>query len=100
MTAFAYFKHDDVTLTLLGVGIVIVAARVAGRLFARIGQPPVIGEVVAGVLLGPTVLRGASQALFPIEARPLLKILSTLGLVMFMFEVGLGLETGHLGARR
>ena len=76
-----------------------MVARLAGLLFRRIGQPPVIGEVVAGIALGPSLLGGWSDGLFPAETRPLLRILASLGLAVFMFLVGLQLDLGHLGGR-
>lgn len=76
-----------------------MVARLAGTLFRRIGQPPVIGEVVAGIALGPSLLGGWSGALFPADVRPLLKILAGLGLAVFMFLVGLQLDLTHLGGR-
>jgi Kef-type K+ transport system membrane component KefB len=84
------------------VAVVIVVARAVGALFRRIGQPPVIGEVVAGIALGPSLLGDWSNGLFPLETRPLLRILASLGLVLFMFLVGLEMDLGHLrdGQRR
>jgi Kef-type K+ transport system membrane component KefB len=100
MAGFVYLRHDDVALTLLGVATVIVVARLAGALFSRIGQPPVIGEVVAGIALGPSLLGSWSNGLFPAEVRPLLRVLATLGLVVFMFLVGLEMDLRLLGGRR
>ncbi len=100
MTAFVYLRHDNYALTLAGVAVVIVVARLAGALFKRIGQPPVIGEVIAGIALGPSLLGGWSQGLFPLETRPMLKILASLGLAVFMFLVGLELDLSHLGEGR
>jgi Kef-type K+ transport system membrane component KefB len=82
------------------VAVVIVVARIAGALFRRIGQPPVIGEVIAGIALGPSLLGDWSNGLFPIESRPLLRILASLGLVVFMFLVGLEMNLGHLSGDR
>lgn len=80
---------------LLDLAIIIVAARVLGRLAIRAGQPAVIGEIVAGILLGPSVLGRISphyQAqLFP-PGVPL-RQLADLGLIFFMFLVGMGLDT-------
>jgi len=98
---FVYLRHDAFALTLAGVAAVIVIGRLAGRLFQRIGQPPVIGEVVAGIALGPSLLGSWSNGLFPAQTRPLLGILATLGLVVFMFLVGLELDLAVLdGAHR
>ncbi|MDQ4068959.1 MAG: cation:proton antiporter, partial [Actinomycetota bacterium] len=97
---FVYLRHDDFTLTLAGVALVIVVARLAGALFERLRQPPVIGEVIAGIALGPSVLGGWSDGLFPTSTRPLLRILATVGLVVFMFLVGLEMDLRLLGNRR
>ena len=98
--AFVYLRHDPFTLTLVDVALVVVVAHLVGRLFGLMRQPPVIGEVIAGIALGPTLLGGASETLFPLDSRPLLKMLATLGLVTFMFLVGLELETVHLEGRQ
>lgn len=70
---------------LLTCRLVVMAAR-------KIGQPPVVGEMIAGVLLGPSllglVLPGVQDALFPDAIRPMLYVVSHIGLVAFMFEVG------------
>lgn len=99
-TAFVYLRHDTFALTLAGVAVVIIVARMAGALFRRIGQPPVIGEVIAGIALGPSLLGGWSNGLFPLETRPLLRILASLGLAVFMFLVGLEMDLGLLTGRR
>lgn len=80
--------------------MVIVVARIAGALFRRIGQPAVIGEVIAGIALGPSLLGSWSGALFPMESRPLLRILASVGLAVFMFLVGLEMDLGQLRGRR
>ncbi|HYX44758.1 MAG TPA: cation:proton antiporter, partial [Acidimicrobiales bacterium] len=82
------------------MAVVIVVARLGGALFERLGQPPVIGEVIAGIALGPTVLGGWSTSLFPTGTRPLLRILASLGLVVFMFLVGLELDLRQLSNHR
>ena len=90
-------SHAEVLLFLLGdLIIIIIAARLLGALARRLGQPGVIGEVVAGILLGPTVLGriapSAPDWLFPPEVP--LKAIADLGLVFFMFLVGLELDIG------
>jgi len=83
---------------LLDVAVILLAARIGGLLFERAGQPAVIGEIVAGVLLGPTLLGALpgdpSGALFPPDARPVLKSIGEIGLVLFMFTVGWDLDLG------
>src|SRR5262249_57054775 len=87
-------RAETVSSLLLDLAIIIAAARSLGALARRIGQPAVIGEIVAGILLGPTVLGriwpGARAALFPAEV-PLRQI-ADLGLIFFMFLVGLELD--------
>lgn len=89
---------------LLALVAVVIAGRLLGIVFRLIGQPPVIGEVVAGILLGPSLLGAVSpQAytfLLPPAVAPSLGLLSQLGVVLYMFLVGVELDTeglkGHL----
>src|SRR6478609_3505344 len=87
---------------LLALSAVIALGRVLGKAFTYIGQPPVIGEVVAGILLGPSLLGRLSpeamQSLLPPEAAPHLGIIAQLGAILYMFIVGLELNTGQLRA--
>ncbi|MGI8758260.1 MAG: cation:proton antiporter [Acidimicrobiales bacterium] len=84
-------------IVLIDIAVIIVVARLMGALFRRIGQPAVVGEILAGIMLGPSLL-GAfpgdlPELLFPTEVRPFLKVVAELGLVIFMFIVGLELDT-------
>lgn len=85
---------------LLSVAIILVAARAVGWVASRAGQPRVIGEIIAGVLLGPSllglVLPGVTAYLFPGPVVDGLRILSQFGLVLFMFLVGLHLDPSSL----
>jgi Kef-type K+ transport system membrane component KefB len=99
LAGFVYLRHDAAALTLLGVAVVVVVGRLAGHLFERISQPRVIGEVVAGIALGPSLLGHWSNGLFPAPTRPLLNILASFGLVVFMFLVGLELDLAVLDGR-
>ena len=90
--------HGDLLAKVLLAALVVVAvARVTGALALRIGQPRVVGEIVGGFLLGPTVLGalapGLSAWLVPADALPALDAFAQLGLVLFMFLVGLELDT-------
>ena len=89
-------KHAEILLFLLAdLVIIIMVARTFGALARRIGQPSVIGEVVAGIMLGPTALGRLFPSLpgflFPKEVP--LKEIADLGLVFFMFLVGLDMNT-------
>lgn len=82
-----------VDILLLDIVIVLAAARLLGAGARLIGQPPVIGEIVAGILLGPTLLGAmVGDDLFPADVRPALKALANVGLVLFMFVVGMELD--------
>ncbi len=87
-------------LLLAQVAVVLIAARLVGWLFRKLHQPRVIGEMVAGILLGPTLLGwvapGFSAALFPPESLGALGALSQIGLLLFMFLVGLELNLPQL----
>ncbi|RKT82952.1 Kef-type K+ transport system, membrane component KefB [Saccharopolyspora antimicrobica] len=90
--------HQIITL-LVGLALIIALARLLGALFRRLGQPSVIGEVLAGILVGPTLFDGAvSDALFPTDTRPLLWALANIGVALFMFVVGLELDQRLLRA--
>nr|WP_042191302.1 cation:proton antiporter [Kibdelosporangium sp. MJ126-NF4]CEL19979.1 Na+/H+ antiporter [Kibdelosporangium sp. MJ126-NF4]CTQ97203.1 Na+/H+ antiporter [Kibdelosporangium sp. MJ126-NF4] len=83
----------QVTALLLGLALIIVLARVLGAVAKRLDQPPVIGEILAGILLGPTLFDGAiTNTLFPADTRGYLASLANLGVAVFMFVVGLELD--------
>lgn len=110
---------------LLGIVVIIIAARLCGAAAVKLGQPRVVGEIVAGVLLGPSLLgptifrwdgapdvlacdralaptKGVpsiTTCLFPPQARPILGLVGQLALVLFMFLVGLQLDVRQLRGR-
>jgi len=94
---------EPLALLLLQIVVIVAAARLVGTLFARFGQPPVIGEMLAGILLGPSffgLLAPASQAaLFPASSMGALRMLSQIGVIVFMFVVGIDLDLSHLRQR-
>jgi Kef-type K+ transport system membrane component KefB len=77
----------------LQLAVILTACRLCGVFMRWIGQPPVIGEMVAGVLLGPSLLGalapGVMDWIFPENARPVLFAVAQLGLTLYMFAVGL-----------
>jgi Kef-type K+ transport system membrane component KefB len=91
-------------ILLLQIAVVLAAARVARWLILPLGQPPVIGEMVAGLLLGPSLfgwlMPESSATLFAAPTLPALNALSQLGLVLFMFFVGVRVDAHQVKARR
>jgi Kef-type K+ transport system membrane component KefB/nucleotide-binding universal stress UspA family protein len=89
-----------VVLILIELLVVIGLSRIVGLGFERIKQPLVIGEIVAGIMLGPSLLGWLAPAwkaaLFPAEALPSLGVLAQVGLIFFMFLIGLELNPKYL----
>jgi Kef-type K+ transport system membrane component KefB len=90
----------DLALLMAQIGLIILLSRAVGSLIERIGQPRVIGEVLSGLLLGPSFLGwvapGLSASLFPTQSLGVLNALSQVGLVFFMFMVGLELNLNEV----
>ncbi|HEY0803566.1 MAG TPA: cation:proton antiporter, partial [Pseudonocardiaceae bacterium] len=83
----------QIVFLLLALCLIVVLARLLGTVARRAGQPAVIGEVLAGIVLGPTLLGNAfSVSVFPNDVRPFLTVLANVGIALFMFLVGLELD--------
>lgn len=91
------------THVLLALVVIILSARGLGSLFRRFNQPPVVGEMIAGILLGPSllglVLPGAYSSLFPKEIVPYLSVIADIGVILYMFLVGVELNPKLLKGR-
>lgn len=92
--------ESPIGILLLQIIAILITARLFGWLFLKMGQPTVIGEIVAGIVLGPSVLGhllpGVSGFLFPIESLANIGILSQFGLILFMFAIGMELDIGEV----
>lgn len=88
--------HHPLAILLGQIITIIVVARFFGWIFKKIGQPSVIGEIIAGIFLGPSVVGmyfpEFSLALFPVESLGNLQFLSQIGLILFMFVIGMELD--------
>lgn len=103
ITSFTVFSHsisdnikEPLSILLLQIIVIIAVARVFGFLFKKIGQPAVVGEIVAGIVLGPSLmglfLPAASNFLFPAASLGAFQFLSQIGLILFMFIIGMELD--------
>src|SRR5688500_3666977 len=94
---------SGLALLLLQLVVVLVAAHLGGALAARVGQPRVVGEMAAGIALGPTLLGAlapnAAAVVFPADGLEALGAVAQLGIVLYLFVVGLRLDLGVLRSR-
>ena len=98
-----FLLHSPLTLLIAQLVVIITSARLLGLLTRKIHQPLVIAEIVAGILLGPSLLGAVAPdvkaALFPAASLGVLGMLSQVGLMLFMFLVGLEMDLGLLRGR-
>jgi Kef-type K+ transport system membrane component KefB len=98
-------KAESHTLlhVLVALLVVILASRALGAVFRYVNQPPVIGEVVAGILLGPSLLGRVapevSAYILPTTVAPYLSVVAQVGVILYMFLVGLALDTKLLSSK-
>ena len=101
--AAAVMVPNTLLHVLLALAAVVLTGRLLGRLFARIGQPPVIGEVIGGILLGPSLLGRVAPDIasyvLPSSVAPFLGVIAQLGVMLYMFMVGLQLNASLLRSR-
>ncbi|KAF8994548.1 hypothetical protein BDZ89DRAFT_1097019 [Hymenopellis radicata] len=91
----AYNAPDPIRLWVIQVVIIITVTQLLALIFGRIRQPRVIAEIIGGVLLGPTVMGripNFTDSIFPDAAMPLLNLTATIGLILFLFLVGLEID--------
>ncbi len=96
LASFLQNLHHPLALLLMQIITIVIVARFFGWLFNKIGQPSVIGEIIAGIVLGPSLFGmyfpETSAALFPLESLGNLQLLSQVGLILFMFVIGMELD--------
>ncbi|MDX2174424.1 MAG: cation:proton antiporter [Bacteroidota bacterium] len=95
-SVFSHNVTDPLAVLMLQIITIIFTARIFSFLFKKIGQPSVIGEITAGIFLGPSFIGyyfpEFSHFLFPVASLSNLKFLSQIGLILFMFVVGMELD--------
>ncbi|MBC7440772.1 MAG: cation:proton antiporter, partial [Flavobacterium sp.] len=88
--------YHPLAILLAQIITIIVVARFFGWVFRKIGQPSVIGEIIAGIVLGPSLLGlyfpEFSLTLFPVASLGNLQFLSQIGLILFMYVIGMELD--------
>jgi len=96
LTSLQNNLQHPLAILLLQIITIIIVARFFGWIFRKIGQPSVIGEIIAGIFLGPSMVGmyfpEYSQLLFPVESLGNLQFLSQIGLILFMFVIGMELD--------
>jgi Kef-type K+ transport system membrane component KefB len=99
-------QHSDLIIAavMADIAIVLIAGAILGRLARYLRQPPVVGEIVAGIALGPSLLGllpgHLTTHIFPLEARPYLSAIAQVGLLVFMFGIGWEFDKRLLQGRR
>ena len=100
LTSMSLNLHHPLAILLAQIITIIIVARFFGWIFRKIGQPSVIGEIIAGIVLGPSLLGmyfpEFSMALFPVASLGNLQFLSQIGLILFMFVIGMELDLNVL----
>ncbi|CAE6476376.1 unnamed protein product, partial [Rhizoctonia solani] len=91
----AYNTHDPIRLFIIQLGVIMLMTQLLSLFLGRIRQPKVIAEVLGGIILGPTAMGripGFTEHIFPDPSRPFLALVANIGLVLFLFLVGLEID--------
>ncbi|CAE6480624.1 unnamed protein product [Rhizoctonia solani] len=90
-----YNTHDPIRLFIIQLGVIMLMTQLLSLFLGRIKQPKVIAEVLGGIILGPTAMGripGFTEHIFPEPSRPFLALVANIGLVLFLFLVGLEID--------
>ena len=86
---------DALSLFLVQIVIILVLVRILAKLLGKLRQPPVIGEIIAGILLGPSAfgyIPGFTSTIFPTSSLVIISVFAQIGLIFFMFFLGLEVD--------
>ncbi|MFI0485042.1 cation:proton antiporter [Actinomadura sp. 9N215] len=104
MSSLAQHSELVIAIVMADIAIVLLVGAVLGRLVRHLRQPMVIGEILAGIALGPSLLGllpgNPTAHIFPAEARPYLTAIAQVGLLVFMFGIGWEFDKRLLKGRR
>ena len=96
-----YNKKDPIILFIIQAGIILIFCRLLSWPLSKLRQPRVIAEVIGGILLGPTVMGripGFTETIFPAVAMDNLTLVANIGLVLFLFLVGLEVDLRYFAS--
>lgn len=99
MNPFIWESSNPITLFLFQLCLIMLLCNIVHFFFAKIRQPKVISEVIAGVILGPTVfgqIPNYTETVFPTASLPMLNLMGTLGIILFMFFLGLEVDIAFI----
>lgn len=101
--SFSHNLQHPLAILLLQIVVIILVARLFGWICKKIGQPTVIGEIIAGIVLGPSLLGiyfpEISAFVFPVDSLGNIQFLSQIGLILFMFVVGMEIDLSVLKSK-
>lgn len=99
MNPAVYDSKNPITVFIIQAGIIIIFCRLLHYPLSKLRQPRVIAEVIGGIILGPSILGripGFSASIFPVESLSNLNLVANLGLLLFLFLVGLEVDLRFL----
>ncbi|CAF4463607.1 unnamed protein product, partial [Rotaria magnacalcarata] len=101
VTLFENPHESSLAMFLLQVFITLIVCKILAKLLSFIRQPQVIGQIIAGIIFGPSILghtKGWTDAIWPTSSLKIFQLIANLGLIFFMFFLGLELDLQQIKA--